>query len=70
MATTMYFEEKIEDQGKKTEMELGIGRSSYYEQDSIYITVDGKSVVMNRATAERFVDAVVKLGIYHGFIEP
>jgi len=66
----MYFEEKIHDQGKKTEMDLEIGRSSCYEEDSIYIKADDNLVIMDRATAKRFVDSVVKLGIYHGFIEP
>ncbi len=63
----MFFEEKIEDQGGKTSMELEIGRSSYYPEDSIYIRVDDTSVIMDRATAKRFVDAVVSVGRYHGF---
>ena len=40
MATTMYFEEIVVDQGGKHSMELELGRSSYYPEDSIYITVD------------------------------
>ncbi len=69
MATTMYFEETIKDQGGKTEMELEIGRSSFYPEDSIYITVDGTTVIMDRKTAKRFVEAVNSVGFYHGFIE-
>lgn len=69
MATTMYFEETIEDQGGRTEMELEIGRSSFYPEDSIYITVDGKIVIMDRKTAKRFVEAVNSVGFYHGFVE-
>lgn len=69
MATTMYFEETIKDQGGKTEMELEIGRSSYYPEDSIYIIVDGKTVIMDRETAKRFVDAVNSVGFFHGFLE-
>ncbi|ELV7509396.1 hypothetical protein [Aeromonas sp. s11] len=69
MATTMYFEETVKDQGGKTEMDLEIGRSSFYPEDSIYITVDGKTVIMNRKTAKRFVEAVYSVGFYHGFIE-
>lgn len=69
MATTVYFEETVEDQGKRTSMELEIGRSSFYSEDSIYINVDGKLVVMDRATAQRFVEAVVSVGFYHGFTE-
>ena len=65
----MYFEEVVLDQGGKDSMELELGRSSYYPEDSIYVRVDGKSVIMDRATAKRFVDAVVSVGQYHGFIE-
>ena len=50
-------------------MELEIGRSSFYPEDSIYIIVDGKTVIMDRSTAKRFVEAIVSLGHYHGMIE-
>ncbi|MGY2162064.1 MULTISPECIES: hypothetical protein [Pseudomonas] len=69
MATTMYFEETIKDQGNRTSMDVEIGRSSFYPEDSIYINVDGKLVIMDRATAKRFVEAVVSVGFYHGFTE-
>ncbi|MDQ7098734.1 MULTISPECIES: hypothetical protein [unclassified Serratia (in: enterobacteria)] len=69
MATTMFFEETIKDQGGKTSMDLELGRSSYYAEDSIYITVDGKTVIMDRGTAKKFVDAVVSVGSYHGLVE-
>lgn len=68
MATTMYFDEVIRDQGGKISMEIEIGRSSFYLEDSIYLTVDGKTVIMDRATAKRFVEAVASVGGYHGFI--
>ncbi|KJH83319.1 MULTISPECIES: hypothetical protein [Pseudomonadaceae] len=69
MATTMYFEETIKDQGGRTEMDLEIGRSSFYPEDSIYITVDGKTVIMDRKTAKKFVEAVNSVGFYHGFVD-
>lgn len=69
MATTAYFEEKIEDQGKKNSMVVELGSSSFYREDSIYVTVDGKLVIMDRATAKRFVEAVVSVGRYHGFLD-
>lgn len=69
MATTMYFEETIRDQGGKTSLDVELGRSSFYPEDSIYLTVDGKSVIMDRATAKRFVDAVVSVGQYHGLVD-
>ncbi|WP_028008371.1 hypothetical protein [Solimonas flava] len=69
MATTMYFEETIKDQGGKETMEVELGRSSFYPEDSIYLTVEGKTVIMDRATAKRFVDAVVSVGAYHRLID-
>ncbi|MEI3774568.1 hypothetical protein [Pectobacterium brasiliense] len=56
MATTMFFEETIKDQGGKTSMDLELGRSSFYAEDSIYLTVDGKTVIMDRETAKKFID--------------
>lgn len=69
MATTTYFDETIRDQGGKSSMRLELGRSSFYSEDSIYLTVEGKTVTMDRATAKRFVDAVVGVGQYHGMVE-
>ncbi|WP_058363123.1 hypothetical protein [Xanthomonas translucens] len=69
MATTTYFEEVVRDQGDKTSMDIELGRSSFYSEDSIYLTVDGKTVIMDRATAKRFVEAVVAVGCYHGFVD-
>lgn len=78
MATTMYFEELVKDQNNKAEMEIEFGRSSYYAgcevangegEDSIYLNVDGKVVIMDRATAKRFVEAAVSVGQYHGLLD-
>lgn len=68
MATTMYFEETLHDQGGKESFDVEFGRSSYYAEDSIYLTVDGKTVIMDRATAKKFVEAVVSVGKYLGFV--
>jgi hypothetical protein len=69
MATTMYFQETIEDQGGKASLDVELGRSSFYPEDSIYLTVDGKTVIMDLATAKRFVDAVVAVGQYHNLVD-
>lgn len=68
MATTMFFEKTIKDQGEKCEMEFEFGRSSFYKEDSIYLKVDGKVLVMDRATAKEFVEAAARVGQYFGFI--
>lgn len=69
MATTMFFEETVKCQGKNEEMDIEFGRSSFYEEDSIYLTVDGKSLIMDRATAKRFVEAAASVGNYFGFLD-
>lgn len=69
MATTMYFEETIKDQGGKETMDVEFGRSSFYEENSIYLDVNGLRVIMDRSTAKRFVEAVVSLGRYHDLLE-
>jgi hypothetical protein len=78
MATTCYFDETIRDQGGKGTMELEFGRSSFYAncqipsgvgEDSIYITVDEKMVIMDRATAKKFVEALISVGRYHNLID-
>ena len=69
MATTMYFEETVRDQGGKDAVDVEVGRSSFYKEDSIYLTVDGRTVIMDRATAKRFVEAVAEVGRYHGMLD-
>ncbi len=69
MATTVFFEELVKCQGGKEEMDIEFGRSSFYEEDSIYLKVDGKSLVMDRATAKKFVEAASGVGHYFGFID-
>ena len=68
MATTMYFEETVKDQGGKSSFDIELGRSSFYPEDSIYLTIDGKTVIMDLATAKKFVNAVVAVGEYHGLV--
>ena len=69
MATTQYFDEIIRDQGGEQAMDVEFGRSSNYPQQSIYLTVDGKSVIMDRATAKRFVEGVLLIGHYLDLVD-
>lgn len=73
----MYFEEDIKDQGGKDVLSVEFGRSSYYAgseiptgtgEDSIYLAVNGQSVIMDRKMAKKFVEAVVDLGHYHSLL--
>jgi hypothetical protein len=58
MATLCFFDETIRDQGGKITMSLEIGRSSYYNEDSLYLKVDGKAILVDRATATKIWEAV------------
>ncbi|MFV1849116.1 MAG: hypothetical protein ACMZ66_00180 [Thalassospira sp.] len=49
-------------------MSLEIGRSSFYEEDSVYIRVDDRTVIMDRTTTQRFCEAVQSVRHYHGFL--
>ena len=69
MATTMYFEETIKGQGGEDQLEVELGTSSFYDDHSIYLVVEGKGVVMDIETAKRFVDAVVSVGQYYGYVK-
>ncbi|ARE39226.1 hypothetical protein RGUI_1085 [Rhodovulum sp. P5] len=78
MATTVYFEEEIKDQGGKETLFVEFGRSSCYSGspipggtgvDSIYLTVEDKTVIMDRETARKFVEAAVSVGHYHGLLD-
>jgi hypothetical protein len=52
----------------KTQMMVEIGSSSYYSEDSIYLNIDGRLVIMDLATAKKFVDAVISVGRFHGLV--
>lgn len=78
MATTVYFEDEIKDQGGKHSLFVEFGRSSFYSGspvpagtgvDSIYLTVEDKTVIMDRETAMQFVDAALSVGRYHGLVD-
>lgn len=66
MATLMFFDETLKDQDDEVSIDFEIGRSSFYDEDSIYFVIDGKSVIVNREQAKRFVDAVADVGGYLG----
>ena len=79
MATTCYFEKDIKDQEREDVLSVEFGRSSFYSgarldngsegKDSIYLNVDGKSVVMDLETAREFVNAAATVGRYFGILD-
>ncbi|MGR9438411.1 hypothetical protein ACU8V1_25885 (plasmid) [Rhizobium leguminosarum] len=60
-------------------MEIEFGRSSFYSgaklesgrtgTDSIYISVNGETVIMDRDMAKKFVEAAYSVGRYHGLVD-
>lgn len=79
MATTIYFEGEVKDQDGKNSFFIELGRSSFYSgcklengqlgDDSIYLHVDGKMVIMELETARKFVNAAADVGRYFGILE-
>jgi hypothetical protein len=78
MTTTQYFEEVVVDQGGEEKISIEFGRSSFYAgcptpsgtgEDSIYLKVDGKSIIMDQATAKKFVEAAMSVGHYFRLID-
>jgi hypothetical protein len=72
MATTMYFEETLRDQGGKNDVaiELEFGSSTYYPKASIYLVVNGETVILDEATGRKLVDAMAMVAGYLGYDRP
>ena len=49
-------------------MKVEIGRSSFYPEDSIYLSFVGKTVIMDLASAQKFVDAVASVDHLHRLV--
>jgi hypothetical protein len=64
MATLCFFDETINDQDGKTSMSFEVGRSSYYDEDSLYMVIDGKAICINRATATKICAAFEGVATY------
>ena len=68
MATTMFFERVLTDEGGKTKMEIEFGRSSFYRKNLFYIVVDGKTLIMSDHDGREFCEQVQEAGIYLGYL--
>lgn len=45
-------------------MSLEIGRSSYYDEDSLYLVVDEKAICVSRKTAAKIWEAIDGVATY------
>jgi hypothetical protein len=70
LATTSFFEEKIEDHaGFDIKIDLEFGRSSYTSENLIYLKVDGNTVLLSPEVGRKLVEAMSRLGSYLGYDE-
>ena len=68
MATTMYFAKTIQDKKENSaKLELEFGRSSFYGENLMYVSVDGKKVIMDKATGKEIFNAMRTFGVYLGY---
>ena len=69
MATTMYFDETLVDAAALGEpMEIEFGRSTFLDgKPLIYLSINGKSILMDEAAGKRFVEVIGDLGDYFGY---
>lgn len=70
MATTMFFEERVESAVPNDEeaFEIEFGRSSYTGDNRLYLVIDGKSVQFDHDQAKRFCEAVDSVASYLGYL--
>ncbi|MDO6691811.1 hypothetical protein Q4574_00885 [Aliiglaciecola sp. 3_MG-2023] len=64
MATTMYFEGTVKDKKRENAIELEFGRSSFYGENSLYLEVDGKHIVLDYADAKKLINSMMDVGQY------
>lgn len=66
MATTVFFEEDIKDAGGKNgDVHFEVGRSSYLNGENlIYLSIDGKTLILDEKTGRELVEAFERLGRY------
>lgn len=68
MATTMFFGQELQDQGKpELWTKLEFGRSSFYRENLIYFVVDGKTLIVDEKTGRAICEAMQTLGTYLGY---
>jgi len=66
MATTVFFEEHIRDiGGKNGDVHFEVGRSSYlHGENLIYVSIDGRTLILDEKTGRELVSAFNRLGSY------
>jgi hypothetical protein len=68
MATTMFFEETVQDKEGEASIELEFGRSSYYHGESlVYLTINGTTVILDEKVGRKLCEAMDDLAAYLGY---
>jgi hypothetical protein len=72
MATTCFFKEIVVDKEDKSNVfDLGLGRSSFYdEEDLVYLRVGDHNVIMDAQQGKRFCQKVKEFDVYLSYIKP
>ncbi len=71
MATTMFFEKTLTDkEANDVSIEMEFGRSSYYGESLIYLTIDGSSLILDEKAGRELCEAFSSLSAYLGYDKP
>jgi hypothetical protein len=69
MATQEFFHEIVKDKKRDISVDLEFGRSSFYGENSLYIIVDGKQVILSTENAKKLVMGMVSVGQYLAMLD-
>lgn len=69
MGTTTYLDGTLYDQGDKAKsLEIDVGTTSYYGAGKqLYLTVEGRTVILDHASARELCDAFASVAAYLGY---
>lgn len=68
MATTMFLETTLRDKGGRGEpIDIELGRSSFYGESLMYLTVNDQTVILSAKDGQEFCGAVAELAAYLGY---
>ena len=65
----MFFAGTVKDKKRDNSIELEFGRSSFYRENSLYLVVDGKHIVMDYAEAKKLINSMMDVAHRLGMVE-
>ena len=68
MATTVFFEKLLKDKvGEAQPVKLEFGRSSFTGENLLYVSIDGKPIIVDKATGREICEAMGNVATYLGY---